>query len=60
MGKDFKVEISWKHLESIARYYEFPSAVFLGDGIKLKGTRKDSLNRKLIKVRNEINEIVGD
>lgn len=31
MTKKLKIEIEWKLLEKIARYYNFPSAVFLGN-----------------------------
>jgi hypothetical protein len=47
MGKPLKVEIEWKHLQRIAEYYQFPSAVFLSD-LKLftHKTRHESLKQK--------------
>jgi len=48
MTKKLKVEIEWKLLARIAEYYQFPSAVFLGNLDRFKGhkTRNKALRRK--------------
>ena len=48
MVKKLKVEIELKLLERIAEYYQFPSAVFLGnlDMLKKHKTRDNVLKRK--------------
>mgnify|MGYP001564198017 FL=1 len=44
--KPLKVTLAWKFLERIAEYYEFPSAVFLGNRKMFKEkTRKESLRK---------------
>ena len=43
--KDFNVKVKWKLLESIADFYQFPVAVFLGK-TKPKGKRIDHLTAK--------------
>lgn len=53
--KKFKVEVEWKLLEDIARYYEFPSAVFLGKEMP-QGTRNDFCLRRIVKIQKEIKE----
>lgn len=48
MAKKLKIEIEWKLLERIAEYYEFPSAVFLGN-VKVfpkAKTRNESWRKK--------------
>lgn len=47
MTKPLNIEIEWKFLERIAEYYQFPSAVFLGDSHMFKyKTRDDALKKK--------------
>ena len=45
--KKLKVEIEWKLLQRIAEYYQFPSAVFLGDKKMFRHkTRNKALSKK--------------
>lgn len=59
MAKDLKVEIKWKLLQRIAEFYEFPSAVFLGNKKMFKGlgkTRADYFRKKIDKIKKIIDE----
>lgn len=61
--KDFKIEIKWSVLQRIAEYYQFPVAVFLGDGIlqRMKEkTRQESLVKKARDFGNEIKDLVRE
>ena len=56
-----KVEIEWKLLERIAEFYEFPSAVFLGNMKifpKCK-TRRESF-RKKAQLYDKIKEVIDN
>jgi len=61
MPKKTKVEIEWKLLERIAEFYEFPTAVFLGN-LKIfpkSKTRNESF-RKKAQLYDKIKEIIED
>lgn len=58
MDKPLKVEIEWSYLQRIAEYYQFPSAVFLGNK-KIFGhkTRSQALTKKA-QLFDKIKELV--
>lgn len=58
--KEVVVELKWKWLEQIAKYYEFPTAVFLLSNTKLKGTRKDSIRKMIEAYSKKINEATDE
>ena len=59
MAKKLKVEIEWKLLERIAEYYQFPSAVFLGnlDIFKHAPKTRDEVFRKKVELFDKIKEL---
>jgi len=57
MPKKLKVEIEWKLLERIAEFYEFPSAVFLGN---MKIFPKCKTRNKLFKKKAELYDKIKD
>ena len=61
--KDVKIEVKWSVLERIAQYYQFPVAVFLGDGIlqRIKEkTRQEAFIKKAKEFEREVRELVED
>jgi hypothetical protein len=60
-GKETSVRLSWGMCELIARYYEFPTAVFLMTDedkmMALVGTRKDSIKKRIAVLENLKKEI---
>jgi len=58
--KEVKVELRWNRLEEIAKYYEFPTVVFLSEKSDLTGTRKDSIRKKIEAYRQKINEATDE
>ena len=70
MSKPEVICIFWKQCEYIAKYYEFPAAIFLLDKKtmrkKLKGTRMGSIRKKLgkavvklVEANKALNEYFG-
>ena len=60
MGKKkVKVELEFSKLEEIARYYEFPSAVFFLPKMPA-GTRKDNARKKIRKELLKMKEIIEE
>ena len=55
-----KAEISYKRLGMIADYYEFPMAVFFADRIPFKGTRKESLQKKIGEIKKRFNDLLEE
>jgi hypothetical protein len=62
MKKDFNITIKWSLCEKIARYYQFPVATFLlpADTKLLKGTRKNDILKRNIKMREALKQLRGD
>ena len=56
--KNDNVEISLKLLEQIAKYYEFPLAVFFLP--KLKGTRRQYWQKKIEKLKKFLEEFLEE
>lgn len=59
--KKLKVEIEWKLLERIAKYYEFPVAVFLGNMKAFpKGKTRNEVLKKKAELYDKIKEIINN
>ena len=55
--KPLEVTIRWSHLERIARYYQFPSAVFLAPTkVFSSTTREQALRNQLNKIKDIVND----
>ena len=56
--KKLKVEIEWKLLARIAEYYQFPSAVFLGNMKMFRHKTRSKAWRKKAELYDKIKAIV--
>lgn len=58
MNKKQMVEVEAKQLQRIAKYYQFPSAVFWGDSKLFRHKTRDESLRKKAELFDRIKEIV--
>ena len=58
MVKPLKVELEWKLLERIAEYYQFPSAVFLGNKKMFRHKTRNQALTKKAQLFDKIKELV--
>ncbi len=58
MIKRLKVEIEWKLLERIAEYYQFPSAVFLGNKKMFRHKTRNQAFKKKVELYDKIKAVI--
>ena len=56
--ESLKVELEWKFLQRIAEFYEFPSAVFLGNAKMFKHKTRSQVLRNKAELFDKIKELV--
>ena len=56
--KKLKVEIEWKLLERIAKFYQFPSVVFFGNKKVFKHKTRNQVLRKKAELYDKIKSII--